>query len=771
MTMRPFTDTRGSLNNMTDAQIGRAFPVVRKVYENLEEIVYLANVFQSGRSRDIELRTNLTNERVEWRYAGADSWTVLFEFKNLLGAGLADLIAAEQAITAELMQLRTDLEAGIAQMNTLHGETRTAATQVAADKVVVANARTAVEQAVAVAAGHVATIAAAESAVTGYAADVTAAAGAVQANADTVADSLTTIQGHATTVAQQATAVQAAVTTADQSAQTAVQSAATATQAATNAQAAQAAVAALKSTVVQQAADVAAAVPLVDADASAAAQAKNDAQTAAQAAAQSAAAAASTAGTVGVKSAAVDSNGHLIITRNNDSNLDAGLVRGADGVPGVAGEAGPPGAGLKVLGTVVNKTDLPSSNQKTGDAYIINTDLWIWNGTAWFNAGPVKGDKGAEGAQGIQGIQGPPGPQGVKGDKGDKGDTGPQGIQGIQGPVGPQGIPGIKGDTGIQGPQGVPGIKGDTGDQGIQGPQGVPGVKGDTGDTGPAGSGASTIAQITDATTLGKQVLAAADAAALRTLADTSQFTAAEKTKLSGVEAGAQVNAVTSVAGKTGSVALDKADVGLSNVDNTPDTNKPVSTAQAAAIAAKEPTITAGTTAQFWSGDKSWQDLAAAVRAAVLTGLSTATSTVVGAADSVLTAIGKLQAQVSLRAPIAAPSFTGTATFQGLKESPVVANSGSAYTVNFSTSSITDLTLTANTTLTFPTATAGAQGTLLITQDATGARTVTWPTSIRWASGTAPTLTATAAKTDVISFLAVGTYWLGFVGGQNYTRA
>ena len=771
MSMRPFTDPRGSLNNLTDAQIGRAFPVVRKVYENLEEIVYLANVFQGGRSRDIELRTNLTNEWVEWRYAGVDTWTVLFEFKNLLGADLADLIAAEQAIAAELAQLRTDLEAGIAQVNTLHGETQTAATQVAADMVVVADARTAVEQAAAVAAGHVATIAAAESAVSGYAADVTAAAGAVQANADTVADSLTTIQGHATTVAQQVTAVQAAVTTADQSAQTAVQSAATATQAATNAQAAQAAVAALESTVVQQAADVAAAVPLVDADASAAAQAKNDAQTAAQAAAQSAADAASTAGTVGVKSAVVDSNGHLIITRNNDSNLDAGLVRGADGVPGVAGEAGPPGAGLKVLGTVVDVADLPSSNQEIGDAYTINTDLWIWNGTAWFNAGPVKGDKGDEGAQGIQGIQGPQGVKGDKGDKGDVGDTGPQGIQGIQGPVGPQGIPGIKGDTGDTGPQGVPGVKGDTGDQGIQGPQGIPGVKGDTGDTGPAGSGASTIAQITDATALGKQVLAAADAAALRTLADTSQFTAAEKTKLSEVEAGAQVNAVTSVAGKTGSITLEKADVGLGNVDNTSDASKPVSTAQAAAIAAKEPTITAGATSQFWRGDKSWQDLAAAVRAAVLTGLSTATSTVVDAADSVLAAIGKLQAQVSLRAPIAAPSFTSTATFQGVRETVTVANTGTAYTVANTAASILDLTLTGNCVLTYPAPSGGGQFTLLLKQDATGSRTVTWPSTVRWAGGTAPTLTATAGKTDVVAFLSDGTYWLGFVGGLNFTRA
>lgn len=44
---------------------------------------------------------------------------------------------------------------------------------------------------------------------------------------------------------------------------------------------------------------------------------------------------------------------------------------------------------------------------------------------------------------------------------------------------------------------------------------------------------------------------------------------------------------VTSVAGKTGVVTLAKADVGLGNVDNTSDANKPVSTAQAAAISAK----------------------------------------------------------------------------------------------------------------------------------------------------------------------------------------
>lgn len=44
---------------------------------------------------------------------------------------------------------------------------------------------------------------------------------------------------------------------------------------------------------------------------------------------------------------------------------------------------------------------------------------------------------------------------------------------------------------------------------------------------------------------------------------------------------------VTSVASKTGAVTLAKGDVGLSNVDNTSDVNKPVSTAQAAALATK----------------------------------------------------------------------------------------------------------------------------------------------------------------------------------------
>jgi len=54
---------------------------------------------------------------------------------------------------------------------------------------------------------------------------------------------------------------------------------------------------------------------------------------------------------------------------------------------------------------------------------------------------------------------------------------------------------------------------------------------------------------------------------------------------------------------------LDKTAVGLSNVDNTSDANKPISTATQTALDAKEPTITAGTTSQYYRGDKSFQTL------------------------------------------------------------------------------------------------------------------------------------------------------------------
>ena len=48
--------------------------------------------------------------------------------------------------------------------------------------------------------------------------------------------------------------------------------------------------------------------------------------------------------------------------------------------------------------------------------------------------------------------------------------------------------------------------------------------------------------------------------------------------------AGSESNSVLSVSGRTGDVTLSRSDVGLSNVDNTSDVNKPISTATQSAL-------------------------------------------------------------------------------------------------------------------------------------------------------------------------------------------
>lgn len=180
--------------------------------------------------------------------------------------------------------------------------------------------------------------------------------------------------------------------------------------------------------------------------------------------------------------------------------------QGPRGNTGLTGPQGPVGEGVAILGEKASEADLPA-NPVTGDAWLIGDDLYIFNGTAWQNVGPVRGPKGDTGAQGPAGPKGdtgatgPAGPAGEQGPKGDQGDVGPQGTG-----LNPKGtVPNeaslpttdnVKGDfwttvdtgegfawdglqwvnTGMA--RGNTGPKGDTGDTGPAGP------KGDTGDNG-----------------------------------------------------------------------------------------------------------------------------------------------------------------------------------------------------------------------------------------------------------------------------------------------
>lgn len=58
---------------------------------------------------------------------------------------------------------------------------------------------------------------------------------------------------------------------------------------------------------------------------------------------------------------------------------------------------------------------------------------------------------------------------------------------------------------------------------------------------------------------------------------------------------------------------------------------------------------------------------------------------------------------------------------------------------------------------------------VVLQQDSTGGRTVTWWTGILWPGGTVPTLTTTANKRDVFSFLRLSTgVYLGWLVGANH---
>jgi hypothetical protein len=63
-----------------------------------------------------------------------------------------------------------------------------------------------------------------------------------------------------------------------------------------------------------------------------------------------------------------------------------------------------------------------------------------------------------------------------------------------------------------------------------------------------------------------------------------------------------------------------------------------------------------------------------------------------------------------------------------------------------------------------PAATAGASITLILTQGGTFTATFT---GVLWAGGTAPTITATSSKVDILVFVSNGTSWFG-TASQNH---
>jgi hypothetical protein len=108
----------------------------------------------------------------------------------------------------------------------------------------------------------------------------------------------------------------------------------------------------------------------------------------------------------------------------------------------------------------------------------------------------------------------------------------------------------------------------------------------------------------------------------------------------------------------------------------------------------------------------------------------------------------------------------------GLNEgfATVTSSSGTA-TIDCRTASVFSIALSENTTFAFsnpPTSGTAYGFTLKIVQDST-ARTVTWPASVKWADGSAPTISTGSGEVDIFVLFTHngGTTWYAFVAGQD----
>ncbi len=119
----------------------------------------------------------------------------------------------------------------------------------------------------------------------------------------------------------------------------------------------------------------------------------------------------------------------------------------------------------------------------------------------------------------------------------------------------------------------------------------------------------------------------------------------------------------------------------------------------------------------------------------------------------------------------ATPQFTRLGLGQATDSSAVMAATGQYFatrvtctiTLDWNNGNVQTITLAnSGQTFTFANGKSGGRYLLELKQPASGAAgTVTWPGSVKWSGGTAPTLTATNGQTDIITFYFNGTNYAG----------
>jgi len=150
----------------------------------------------------------------------------------------------------------------------------------------------------------------------------------------------------------------------------------------------------------------------------------------------------------------------------------------------------------------------------------------------------------------------------------------------------------------------------------------------------------------------------------------------------------------------------------------------------------------------------------------------------VGAGTSVIVVTGIGSVGIGTTNPtskldLAGNTFSGPEIKNYTETTSALGNTGSAITINLENANVFTATLTDNCTFTFTTGvtTGTASFTLILTNDGTAGRSITWPATVKYPNNTTPLRTTTANATDVWSFFTPnnGTTWYGNIALYNFT--
>jgi len=98
-------------------------------------------------------------------------------------------------------------------------------------------------------------------------------------------------------------------------------------------------------------------------------------------------------------------------------------------------------------------------------------------------------------------------------------------------------------------------------------------------------------------------------------------------------------------------------------------------------------------------------------------------------------------------------SWTGAVTLTEYPQTYLIALTGNVTAITLPTS---------------PTPIRSGTITLVLTQDATGGRTIVWPASVKWPEGISQQPATAANSVSVIHLMWTGTQWLGMLGGKSF---